>query len=563
MRKRWIWIVATLVVFAVLVTAGLTYAAGYWPRYQPYPEVVSWEVLDEQIQSDRGESLPEVLREEQVDELLYQYTEFADTKMLEKMEAPVKNPGSLSAALTQRLFVFGDLSVEEAKEDVELLFSAFKYAYCLYEYFGGDSTFEAAKDALLKDIEELGKEGGTLSKRAFRQLVLEHLEFVQDAHVLFAGEALFRRKNYFYSDKIAFARDESGYFTVIGGDRYYLQGIDLDSEGNNSETVIAENRGGRGSEGGLSSTNSSSLDEYLKLTLDTDGRFVYILGTVSADSQRTIPVRVILHGDEEMRVDRVLLWRRPFMSFYQPVVYRRGEKDGVAIVVNRDTAPSTEEAQAELERFVLETAEIANRNVAILDLRNHSGGQPQPALQWVETLAGQPVTYDQHDAALRTRIALTLQRNFVEWYYRGNQARKEESIYNINLQLDRLRTFDPVDDVVWSIHHFEDSQPALIPNDTLLFVLIDRGTGSAGEDFVHFLRQLDNVVFVGENTKGQNLSGEPAWGSLPNSEFSFQITLDMTLTGGWEEGTGFSPDIWVNPNLALRRVLKFIEREEH
>ncbi|HSG42866.1 MAG TPA: S41 family peptidase, partial [Anaerolineales bacterium] len=136
-----------------------------------------------------------------------------------------------------------------------------------------------------------------------------------------------------------------------------------------------------------------------------------------------------------------------------------------------------------------------------------------------------------------------------------------QSTKDISSSLLRLQPFDPAKDDVWSTDHLIDDQPDLLPNDTYLFVLIDRNTASAGEDFIQFLRQLDNVVFVGENTRGMNISGEPVWGTLPNSGLSFQLPVDMTLSGGWVEGAGYAPDIWVDPGKALDRVLRFLERE--
>jgi hypothetical protein len=379
----------------------------------------------------------------------------------------------------------------------------------------------------------------------FRQLILDHLSFVQDGHVVFAAEPLLQRHRFYFSEQMTFERDDSGYTTVLDGDTYRVHRVARDA-----------------AEVGAASPGEDQVGDYLKLSLDPDGRLVYMLGLVAQEDDRRLPVRVILAGDSGTREMRVVLQRKSEIAFYRPITYQRDMRDGVTVVVNRNTAPSTEKMTADLERFVSEADQIADMDVAILDLRDHGGGQWHPALTWAETLAGQAITYEQHDVKLRTRMALTLQRSFVDWYLRDNEARRILSTNNIRSQLDRLRSFDPDDDPIWFIQEVIDTQPELLPNDTRLFVLIDRGTGSAGEDFVHFLRQLDNVTFVGENTQGVNLSGEPAWGTLPNSGFSFQLPIDATLSGGWVEGLGFSPDIWVDPGQALRRVLRFVQQAE-
>ena len=204
---------------------------------------------------------------------------------------------------------------------------------------------------------------------------------------------------------------------------------------------------------------------------------------------------------------------------------------------------------------------VAYSGVAIHE-REMGNAEMDPALHWVESFVGGDVQYEQHDASLRSRTSIALHKSFVEWYQRDNEARRISSITSLLRQKAELRNFDPETDTVWQLRDFEDSQIELLPNDTLVFTLIDRNTGSAGEDFVHFLRQIENVIFIGENTKGLIISGSPAWGTLPNSGLSFQIPVDMTITseGPDIEGVGFLPDLWVDPDRAMDRVFSLLER---
>ena len=100
-----------------------------------------------------------------------------------------------------------------------------------------------------------------------------------------------------------------------------------------------------------------------------------------------------------------------------------------------------------------------------------------------------------------------------------------------------------------------------MPNDTVLFVLMDAETGSAGEEFVEILQLFENVILAGENTEGLTVSGSPGWGILPHSGLPFTITIGMSVEDvlAGREGIGALPDIWVDPRLALDRVLKFIQ----
>lgn len=536
-------ILVLLLITISLFIGWLIQTIKYSPRYDPDLEAVSPEYLKAQILADRKQSAGQALTEEQIAGYLYPYAELADEKTLEQFTFSGAPVTSITGFLFQDPLLFGNISVEEAKEDVDLLFTAFKYGYVLYEYYGGDNTFGAAKEQILADIEKHITNQSTLSKRKFRQIILEHLDFIQDGHAIFAGHSLLQHFDFFYSEKITFSRDDAGYYTLVNGDRYYLVKVDLET--------------------GETSTNSSiPLEEYIKLSLDPRGRLVYILGSLAQLDQGQRIIQITLTNGEETTEQKVNLYRRSNNGFSQPIVYKRSVENNITVVVNRNSAPSTEKMRLDLDRFVAEAAQIANLEIAILDLRNHGGGQWQPTLQWAETLAGTSISFDKHDAKLRTRTALTLKQYFANWYLRGNEERLMQSTNDINSSLRRLQSFDPAKDNVWNTDHSIDDQPNPLPNDTYLFVLIDRHTASAGEHFVHFLRQLDHVVFVGENTRGMNLSGEPVWGTLPNSGLSFQLPVDMTLTGGWVEGAGYAPDIWVNPEQTLDRVLLFLEREQ-
>jgi len=536
-------ILALLLISVSIFIGWLVQTIRYWPRYDPDLDAVSPDYLKAQILEDRKQSTGQTLTEEQFKRYLYPYTELVDEEKLEQLAFSGEPVTGITGFLTQNPLLFGSISVEEAREDVNLLFTSIKYGYVLYEYYGGDDIFGTAKEQILTDIADRTANRNTISKREFRQIFLEHLDFVQDGHAIFAGQSLLQHYDFFYSEKITFSRDDAGFYTLIKGDRYYLQKVIPES----GETVAK---------------GSVPVEDYIKLSLDPDGRLVYILGTLAQVNQQQLNIRITLTNGEETTEQKVILLRRSNTGLYQPVVYKRSVENNITIITNRSTAPSTEPMRSDLDRFVADAAQIADLDVAILDLRDHSGGQWQPTLQWAETLAGTPISFDKHDAKLRTRTALTLKQYFANWYLRGNEERLIQSTKDINSSLLRLQSFDPARDEVWSTDHSIDDQPDLLPNDTHLFVLIDRHTASAGEHFIHFLRQIDHVVFVGENTRGMNLSGEPAWGTLPNSGLSFQLPVDMTLTGGWVEGAGYAPDIWVNPSQSLDRVLQFIEREQ-
>jgi C-terminal processing protease CtpA/Prc len=96
----------------------------------------------------------------------------------------------------------------------------------------------------------------------------------------------------------------------------------------------------------------------------------------------------------------------------------------------------------------------------------------------------------------------------------------------------------------------------------LVVVLTDGRIASSGEAFLGYLRQLENVVFVGENSSGCGVFGELGQYTLPNSGITIRLgnklflPTDLTNT----EGKGFMPDLWVPASQASPSALAAIQK---
>lgn len=103
--------------------------------------------------------------------------------------------------------------------------------------------------------------------------------------------------------------------------------------------------------------------------------------------------------------------------------------------------------------------------------------------------------------------------------------------------------------------------PERIPNDAAIVVLMDSWTVSAGEVFVELLRSMDNVVFLGTNTSGRSLAGNPVQTALPNSQLRVQFGTALQMRRDFvdQEGVGLLPDFWVQPENAVELAVKFIQ----
>ncbi|SUY45392.1 Peptidase family S41 [Clostridium putrefaciens] len=108
-----------------------------------------------------------------------------------------------------------------------------------------------------------------------------------------------------------------------------------------------------------------------------------------------------------------------------------------------------------------------------------------------------------------------------------------------------------------------------IPEDSLQYIntaldtdsfLIDNKVASSGESFINYLKTLENVILVGTNTSGAYISNVYTKSQLPSSHIKINFGNTITLNKYCEEGKGFQPDIWIDNEDSLDRVLKLINQ---
>ncbi|MBN4056668.1 hypothetical protein JYT98_01170, partial [bacterium AH-315-K05] len=134
------------------------------------------------------------------------------------------------------------VTVAEAIEDVNVLFSLFKFGYAGYQYFGGDKVFLAAKDRIIDNLNEVNEE--SIGRQAFARIILNEMCFIQDGHVsLKAGgrfKQFFKEHNMLFSDKYQFTKYESNFYTLINGEKFYLTSVDGKAPGEKMNLSINE-----------------------------------------------------------------------------------------------------------------------------------------------------------------------------------------------------------------------------------------------------------------------------------------------------------------------------------
>ncbi|OUQ79588.1 S41 family peptidase [Flavonifractor sp. An10] len=226
-----------------------------------------------------------------------------------------------------------NLTLEQAREDVETAFTLLRTTYGAYEYFGGDEVFDGLREDALARLEEADP-------------ALPLADAVADA--LYAVLSPVVRDGHFVVDnrRLIEAYELSP---------YYVPGVYID--------------------------DPTGLDEdYIKPTIGPDGAITYGFYALSHDGS-DLPDS--LGGYE-------LDW-----TLCEPVgrgnfVFAESEYRGIPTLQSRRMSSRTPEEEAQLERFASCGGEYADAPLLIFDVRGNPGGSDRWLMSWFEGWTGQP-----------------------------------------------------------------------------------------------------------------------------------------------------------------------------
>jgi hypothetical protein len=408
---------------------------------------------------------------------------------------------------------------DEARQDVDFLFRVLKYGYGAYQFFGGDEAFLAAKRGILAEIEDFP--GEDVNPGQLAELLQRQLGFIQDGHFSIGGKKMCRRYRFF-------ARFDMG-FDERGGRFCPRETPDV----------------------WVTAVDGEDPSLWMKPSIHSDGEIFYCLGAVS-DSDVDICVKLKWSDGSSESVQLELV----DSARVRGPVYELRQVDGVPVAVNRSLTPRPD-TMPELERLTRDARKLRKARAVILDLRSHMGGNSSYARGWVRKFSGADVC----PASLRARLVTSTAAKLFENYLSSAGSDlfpAGTSSGPINVRSWQAAGADP-DRPGWSLISVTGGVRA--ENDTLLVVLIDSYVGSAGEDFVKYVQQLENVVVVGTNTCGAMLAGNAGVFILPNSRIGLSCGTKISLCEELvnPDGRGLMPDLWVHPNEALERAIKYIQ----
>ena len=416
-----------------------------------------------------------------------------------------------------------DITLEEAIDDTDTLMRIFKTSYGAYGYFGGDSAFLAAQQRINDRLTQAYADGSG-STEMLHSIILEELAFVEDSHLRIGGKCTdFKEKLiYFESTGMTFLQDVNGFFTLLDGERYYLDKAD--------ETLI-------------------------HLTVDDNGKLVYGLFMLS-DDESTLPADITLTCHDGSKDTVNLYWKAASAGSADRRVHNYSVIDGIPVTslsrmsINRGDISLTND-------FINETAQLKDEKVFILDLRSNNGGSIYINDFFMYGLTGSRCQFKSQ--TVKRYSSLNLHHDKVNNDYMGgsdNYASFEQiDFFKNNREL--VRSWYISDSTVPQSGETitKDVSAVMTPYKNTIIVLIDKNTVSAGEYFLHEFSTVENVIIMGTNSAGCLITGDVNTLSsvyLPNSGISVtygQVLMLNDYADGFDS-SGFMPDV-ISRNDAL------------
>jgi len=394
------------------------------------------------------------------------------------------------------------LTNKEALEDVEMLFKLFKYSYAPYKYFDGDNEFNKAKQDIMTEINN--RNG--INNIDFLKLLKSKLTFIRD-----------ELKVYYSYKEVYFLKDEKGFYKNKDNKKYYLESID----------------------------SNENIDDFMKPTINDEGKLAYAIGftktsPISIDGTshnynaltEELSIKIIYKNKWKQYEEVVSFKTEKRIEYDKKDSFKLEVKNNIPVVVfNKiDTDVTTDEINETVDK-------LKEYGLYIIDLRGNSGGSTVPGDYFCEKM-GIPKFMKANYVYLSSKPILRIEQYL---YGRINQ--------NSNTTLNK-----------YVIKQSPNYEIPIGENNKLTIVLIDRMVASAGEEFIRDLCSMKNVILVGTNTQGASLALNSYPYDLPNSNIRINLGAGIFFCADIDkfELNGFTPDILVDSNESLDKVIKFI-----
>lgn len=402
------------------------------------------------------------------------------------------------------------LTAEQAENDINFLFQVLQLIYGPYYHFGGDEVFLQARDDIIAQC----KEKESLRAGDLSALLIEHLQFIRDAH--------------FTINDIRFS--ESVLAHIYNQGSAFLKAKETFVTGNGEKTV--------------KSIAGMPPEELLRLSISPEGEVVYYPVLLLESGIEAEPLEVE-YTDDSREILIPPEWNSGFEESEARVELR--EKQGIPVLfacnMYFDKAPGGEDGQA----FMDYVKQMKEAPVSMMDIRSNGGGNVVLPLKWLTAFAGGQVTTNH----------VEIQR----WSEEEMLAFAQDTENPFYVPLEDMKTYQGMEPINQNYMKNGDFPDNFVPNESILIVLTGKNTASAGETFVDAATNVENTLIIGNNTFGMLVSNASTFFPLPESGIAIQLGSNLSIfaEGSFEEYVGFSPDLWVSAAEAEDLAVKLVQ----
>ncbi|MBU7032605.1 MAG: hypothetical protein HXS53_08740 [Theionarchaea archaeon] len=413
---------------------------------------------------------------------------------------------------------YKDVTRDEAREDVEYLFYLISHGYSGYEFFKQRGDFDQANRGILERLEDQP----LWSPREFSDLIHEHLSFISDGHFCVGFHYYYEHEDFWHNGDVE--------LQMIQGD-YYLTSDHMTWK--------------------VHSVNGESPPDYIFPSLNCEGEPVYIFGVLSKSLPE--PLQIIATKGTEQRTFEIGLGCSDFSS---GDLFLEENHDGIPVIAVRSFYDLY---HIELEQFLKTAFMYKGGEYLILDIRGNGGGMSHWPEEWVKEFSGKSLGYFTN-TKLGNRTTIMGRVNSI-MFFRENLSDPTYLEYSVRYYEKLLSDLDQGRQApTWT--PLEIPRIQSVSNTTTVILLTDKITASAGEVLIGYLRQLDNIIIVGENSAGVCTFWSKLPYRLPNSNLPVALSPSLNFPADLEfiEERGMFPDLWVPSGCALEYALKAIKK---
>jgi len=460
-----------------------------------------------------------------LEDLIYQFDR-------EELESLAGSPYLEKLVSDDRDAITADaLSFEQALQDVDFLFKTLKFGYAGYQISGGDERFSQARREITAELESRAAVGEEILLAEFEDILYTGINFIEDTHFSLAGRQMGVNYTLYVSNQYVFNKVKEDGIT------YY------EKKGENERFVSLGDKG---------------PNETMWPVLDQNGQLIYLPGVFRPYDpayDEGLQEKMQLTAEDDQTAKEIALLLYPLNGSGQAQnmrIYRKSEIEGIPLIEVGTFAARDQFSSRYLENFVADAADLRDASSLIIDIRGNTGGSDQYPYSWMQNFTGQQdISRNSLSVNVRTEVSKKLMGNSLSLFPEAQQDQLRQQL---------TEHFTPLVEGWGEIH---TAVPQFISNETKIVVLLDSRVMSAGESFVRYLQQLENVIFIGGNTRGMGMVGNVGRFKLPNSGIEVlagvTIFLDTDLVN--REGKGYLPDFWVEPGQARNIAVEILSAE--